>query len=340
MKRTSRRDLLKVGFGGVVGSAILGNALYTGARSEAGRPIRSSREPHGLDSVRAPRERHWVGDGFHVSTMFSPHAVDPKLTSPFILMDYAAPRRFPPTVRRLGVGEHPHRGFETVTFAFRGEVAHRDSFGGGGTIGPGDLQWMTAGRGVVHEEFHSEHFGDTGGLFEMVQLWVNLPAKRKMVDPRYQAVLDSDVPKVELGQGVGRLFAGQIEGEHGPADTHSPMTLMDLRVRAGEATSFIPEPGYNTLIFVTQGRLRFHEGRSIRHQELVVLDRGRPGVVSLQAQEDSRVLVLSGEPIDEPLVAHGPFVMNSREEIIEAIEDYRRGEMGKLPPAEHTPAPG
>ncbi len=279
--------------------------------------------------------RHWVGDGFDVRTVFSPHQLDPLLLSPFILMDHAAPRHFDPASSPRGVGPHPHRGFETVTFAYQGEVDHRDSHGGGGTIGAGDVQWMTAASGVVHEEMHSQRFTETGGLFEMVQLWVNLPARLKMSAPRYQALPGATFPARSFdGAATGRLIAGNLQGHEGPARTHTPITLFDLSLpRASEATFSLPE-GLTTLLFVLGGQTSVQRTQTVAQGSLVVMDRDAAGAVHLAAaNEETRVLVLAGQPLGEPVVAHGPFVMNSRAEIAEAFRDYRQGRMGNLAPA-------
>lgn len=281
--------------------------------------------------VIAPREQHWVGDGFRVSTIFSPHMIDAQVLSPFILMDHAAPKRFESGTKPRGVGEHPHRGFETVTFAYQGEVAHRDSQGGGGTIGAGDVQWMTAASGVVHEEFHSENFTNTGGVFEMVQLWVNLPAKLKMSTPRYQQLLGKNFPKIEIGDANARLIAGSLEGTVGPARTNSPITMFDLHFEsAGEATFSLP-PGTTTLLFLLEGDATVQESREVPGGQLVIFDRESLGDIKLAATPGTRALVLNGEPLGEPVVAHGPFVMNTKQEIVQAIHDFQDGKMGQLP---------
>lgn len=288
--------------------------------------------PKPIAHVLSPRERHWVGDGFAVSTIFSPHHLDADVLSPFILMDHAAPRAFAPAERRRGVGEHPHRGFETVTFAYQGEVDHRDSHGGGGTIGAGDVQWMTAASGVVHEEKHSARFTREGGVFEMVQLWVNLPARLKMSTPRYQALKGASFPKLVFGKGTGRLIAGTLQGKTGPAKSHTPITMFDMALPvATEATFELPK-GHTVLVFMLAGAATVQGDRLVKAGDLVVLDRDAPGAVSVAASEDTRVLVLSGEPLGEPVVAHGPFVMNTRAEIMEAMRDYHLGRMGTLAP--------
>ena len=286
------------------------------------------------DVLTQPRH-HWVGDGFDVNMAFSPSSYDPQQLSPFILMDHGAARHFPPASKPRGVGPHPHRGFETVTFAYQGEIDHRDSHGGGGRIGPGDVQWMTAGSGVVHEEFHSQAFTEAGGTLEMVQLWVNLPARLKMTTPRYQALLGTKFPRLEFGSGSGRLIAGELQGQRGTADSHTPMTIFDIDLPAGGEASFELPLGHTILVFMLEGRLQAQGSRELRGAQLMVMKRDAPGAVSLAAShgERGRALVLSGEPLNEPVVAHGPFVMNTREEIAKAVEDYQRGRMGTLTPA-------
>ena len=284
-----------------------------------------------IAQVVAPRETHWVGDGFHVSTVFSPYLVDAQTLSPFVLMDHAAPRTFPAAKRPRGVGEHPHRGFETVTFAYQGEVAHRDSHGGGGTIGSGDVQWMTAAAGVVHEEFHSKNFTESGGVFEMVQLWVNLPAKLKMTAPRYQQLLGTTFPTLRLGSAQARLIAGSLLGKAGPAKTNSPITMFDIKfTEDGEAT-FALDEGTTTLLFMLRGDATVQDGQTISSGELVVFDRSTAGSIRLAAENGARALILNGEPLNEPVVAHGPFVMNTKAEIAQAMRDYQNGKMGQLP---------
>lgn len=283
-----------------------------------------------IAAVLSSREDHWVGDGFFVSTILSPQRIDAQMISPFLLLDHAAPRMFPPGTRRRGVGEHPHRGFETVTFAYEGEVEHRDSRGGGGKIGPGDVQWMTAASGVVHEEFHSEAFTRRGGRFEMVQLWVNLPARLKMTAPRYQSLKDADFPRFSLRDAAVRLIAGSLAGNVGPAKTHSPMTVFDLTFERGGSTTFSVDEGTTVLAFVLKGSVRAQGEANLDERDLVVFDRATAGGIRLDATAEAKVLVLCGEPLDEPVVAYGPFVMNTREEIAEAIRDYQRGRMGSL----------
>ncbi|HET6338796.1 MAG TPA: pirin family protein [Polyangiales bacterium] len=284
-----------------------------------------------IERVLAATSEHWVGDGFRVRSVIAPQG-DPRIQSPFLLLDHAARRYFEPAAEPRGVGEHPHRGFETVTFAYRGEIEHRDSTGGGGTIGAGDVQWMTAAGGLVHEEFHSQKFTAEGGDMEMVQLWVNLPAKSKLTKPGYQALLDKDFPRLTLGAAGARLIAGSLNGEQGPARTHSPMTVFDLSFNEEGPSEFTLPSDFNSFIFTLEGDVRVGaEARPVKPGELAVLKRGESGSVWLQGAKGARVLVLSGEPLDEPVAAYGPFVMNTQSEIMEAIRDYQTGKMGHLP---------
>ena len=275
--------------------------------------------------------RHWVGDGFPVRSMFS-YQSHGKHVSPFLLLDHAGPINFDPADRPRGVGEHPHRGFETVTIVYEGEVEHKDSTGAGGRIGPGDVQWMTAGSGILHQEFHSHEFTRTGGNLEMVQLWVNLPANDKMTDPSYQTLLDADIPVIDLADGAGqvRVIAGEFDGHRGPACTFTPMHVWDLRLnRDGKARLELPD-GWNSMLVVLRGTIEINGTEIARDGELVVLGPEREGV-DLESNNDAVVLVLSGEPIDEPIVGHGPFVMNTDEEIHQAIRDFSSGQFGGIP---------
>ncbi len=283
-----------------------------------------------IDMVISEDQRHWVGDGFFVRTMFSPFQIEPEKTSPFILMDYADPHHFEASSIQRGVGEHPHRGFETVTFAYQGEVTHRDSAGGGGTIFPGDVQWMTAGSGVVHEEFHSKAWSEKGGLFEMVQLWVNLKAKDKMTAPRYQALVDSSFPRVQIGNVSARLIAGELGDSTGAAKTFSPMTVFDFQIEVSQTTRFTLPKGHNTLFFMMEGAGRLQESTHLRAGQIALMNAETEGEVIFEATQKSRVLVLSGEPLNEPVAARGPFVMNTVDELRQAFADYRAGHMGHL----------
>lgn len=273
---------------------------------------------------------HWVGDGFPVRSIFTYRDIA-KDISPFLLMDYAGPAEFGPAgPNRRGVGEHPHRGFETVTIVYSGEVEHRDSSGGGGEIGPGDVQWMTAASGLVHEEMHGRQFSKTGGIFEMVQLWVNLPAKEKSANPKYQGIKDADIPKIELKDGKGsvRVIAGNYDGRKGPTSTFTPIDMLDVRLTKGATQTFSAPKGYTTVVFVLKGQLQV-AGETVTDAELAVLDKVETEF-ELTATEDSKILILIGEPIDEPIVGYGPFVMNTWPEIRQAFDDFENGRMGRL----------
>ncbi|CAE6841289.1 pirin family protein [Paraburkholderia domus] len=273
---------------------------------------------------------HWVGDGFPVRTLFSDNTVGGHL-SPFLMLDYAGPAQFTPTSRKRGVGQHPHRGFETVTIVYEGELEHRDSSGGGGSIGPGDVQWMTAGAGILHEEFHSRAFAKNGGTLEMVQLWVNLPAKDKMAPPRYQTVLSTDIPSVALTDDAGRVrvIAGDYEGQKGPALTFTPMDVWDVRLNKGRTTRFTLPAGRSLALVVLRGQVMVNGEESVGEAQLALLGREDTNL-QLEAISDATVLLLSGEPIDEPVVAHGPFVMNTAEEIRQAVTDFNSGRFGQM----------
>jgi len=274
--------------------------------------------------------QHMVGDGFPVRNMIPGAGVDERL-SPFLLLDYMGPEYFPPTDRRLGVGEHPHRGFETVTIMYQGSVAHRDSTGSGGVIGPGDVQWMTAASGIVHEELHESEFAKRGGTLEGIQLWVNLPRSFKMSKPRYQTLVRDEIPVVELTGGAGRLrvIAGEFRGQKGPAKTFSPVHLYDLRMNAGHRVELSLPEGFNASIFVLRGRVVINESQTAGEAELALF--GHKGErVTLHAEADSTILVLGGEPIEEPIARYGPFVMNTQAELAQAVDDYRAGKMGHL----------
>lgn len=281
-----------------------------------------------LTDVLRTDANHWVGDGFPVRSIFSYHR-EAKLNSPFLLFDLGGPVNFEPTTRRRGVGQHPHRGFETVTIVFDGEVSHRDSAGNGGTIGPGEVQWMTAGAGIVHEEYHSAGFARTGGPFRMVQLWVNLRAADKGVPPRYQALTADTIPTVTLEGGIARVVAGELHGTVGPARTFSPINVWDVRLER-DAEVHLPLPaGHTSLIAVIGGAVTI-DGEQLREAEIARLTRDGEGV-AIRADSDAIALVLTGEPFDEPVVGHGPFVMNTHDEIRQAIVDFNAGRFGATP---------
>lgn len=282
-----------------------------------------------LRVTSAPRG-HWVGDGFPVRSLFS-HASHGEEVSPFLLLDYAGPAEFPPAETPRGVDVHPHRGFETVTIVYQGEVEHHDSTGAGGKIGPGDVQWMTAASGILHKEFHSHDFTAKGGPFEMVQLWVNLPARFKDEAPGYQTLAAADIPAVELPDGAGRarIIAGRLGETQGPARTFTPINVWDVRLGQGKAATLSPPDGHAVTVVTLAGAVTIG-AETLREAETATLSRDG-GEVTLTAVADARLLVLTGEPIDEPVVMHGPFVMNTRGEISEAIADFQSGRFGAIP---------
>lgn len=273
---------------------------------------------------------HWVGDGFPVRNIFSYNTFGQHI-SPFLLLDYAAPYQFTPGKTPRGVGQHPHRGFETVTIAYQGEVSHRDSSGGGGTIREGDVQWMTAGAGVIHEEFHSEEFTASGGIFEMVQLWVNLPAKDKMTPGRYQSLTKADIPVLNLADDAGtlRVIAGAYADTAGPAQTFSPIDIWDVKLNAGKRVTFDAAAGRHVAVVVLRGAVRVNDDHELRNASLAILDQ-QAGAFSIDAAEDTTLLVLSGEPLNEPIEGYGPFVMNTPLQIREAMDDFNAGRFGTI----------
>lgn len=286
--------------------------------------------PKRILDIRSAPGRHWVGDGLPVHNLFGYNGPGVAERSPFLMLDYGAPYDFGPTTQQLGVGQHPHRGFETVTVVYSGELAHRDNAGGGGTIGPGDVQWMTAGGGIIHEEFHSPGFARTGGTLEMAQLWVNLPAKDKMTPPGYQPITAAQIPVVELPEGAGRVrvIAGQWSTAQGPARTFSPITMLDVALAAGR-TAELPQPeGWTTLVVVASGSASVNGAEPVTGPAVVTLSTAGEGV-TVQAESDAKLLLLAGEPIDEPVVGYGPFVMNSQQQIVDAVNDFNSGRFGQ-----------
>jgi redox-sensitive bicupin YhaK (pirin superfamily) len=282
-----------------------------------------------LSFIKRSNGGHWVGDGFPVQSIFSYNDIAEKI-SPFLMMDHAGPTVFPPTHKKLGVGQHPHRGFETVTIVYQGGVSHRDSSGGGGTIGPGDVQWMTAASGLIHEEFHSEAFARQGGPFEMIQLWVNLPAKDKMSKPGYQGITADEISEITLSNdaGIARIIAGALDYAKGPAHTFTPMNVWDLRLNAGRRLSLSLPSGHTIALYVLSGALKVGT-QTVEATEMAVMEREGTELVA-DVTQDAVVLLLSGEPLNEPIVGHGPFVMNAREEIMQAMQDYNNGKFGQI----------
>ena len=286
--------------------------------------------PKRVLDIRSAPGRHWVGDGLPVHNLFGYNGPGVAERSPFLMLDYGAPYDFGPTTKQLGVGQHPHRGFETVTVVYSGELAHRDNAGGGGTIGPGDVQWMTAGGGIIHEEFHSPGFARTGGTLEMAQLWVNLPAKDKMTPPGYQPITAAQIPVVELPEAAGRVrvIAGQWSTAQGPARTFSPITMLDVQLAAGKSVE-LPQPeGWTTLVVVASGSASVNGADPVTGPAVVTLSTASQGV-TVRADSDAKLLLLSGEPIDEPVVGYGPFVMNSQQQIVDAVNDFNSGRFGQ-----------
>jgi redox-sensitive bicupin YhaK (pirin superfamily) len=275
---------------------------------------------------------HWVGDGFPVRSLFS-HASHGDHVSPFLLLDYAGPADFTPTDKPRGVGVHPHRGFETVSYILEGAVEHEDSTGHRGLIGPGDVQWMTAASGILHEEFHSRAFTKTGGTLEMVQLWVNLPAKDKNADAGYQTLVARDIPEVALPDGAGtlRVIAGDYRGHRGPAHTFTPIDIYDVRLNRNGTVTLNPAEGRTVAVVVLKGTVLVNGSEIAREAQFALLDRNG-GEVTIEANGEASVLILSGEPIDEPVVMHGPFVMNSVDDIRQAMVDFQSGRFGNLEP--------
>ena len=274
-------------------------------------------------------QKHWVGDGFHVYGLLRPSDELNQFISPFVMLDYASPKEFSITDQRRGVGEHPHRGIETVTFAYQGEVEHRDSSGGGGIIKPGDVQWMTAGKGIVHDEFHSEDFSKKGGVFEMVQLWINLPKKHKMTEPKYQEIDRKSIPTISLGDKIKlRVIAGSFEETKGPSSTYTKVNLYDITSKGNKRISLNFEDGTNTVILVMSGELKV-ENKYFKNKDILIFER-QGTHLDLKVSDNFKGLILNGDPINEPIVAHGPFVMNTKEEIYQAFSDFQNGKMGRL----------
>lgn len=288
--------------------------------------------------VYSAPQQHWVGDGFPVRSLFSYDTLGQHV-SPFLLLDYAGPQEFTPSIRPRGVGQHPHRGFETVTIVYQGEVAHKDSTGSGGVIGPGDVQWMTAASGILHEEFHSPAFSQQGGVLDMVQLWVNLPAKNKMDPPRYQGIVDQQIPSVALPKGAGtvRVIAGNYDGHQGSAQTFSPINVWDIRLSQGHEVTLSLPAGHTAAVVVLRGTVLVGGSEVAREAQMVLLERDGSDV-RLNANSDATLLVLSGEPLREPIVGHGPFVMNTQAEIGKAIADFNAGHFGQIARTEREPA--
>ena len=284
-----------------------------------------------VEIIVQPRPAHFVGDGFRVHNFIpSGYRLDMKRMDPFIMLDYNSKFHFSGTETPRGVGVHPHRGFETVTIAYQGRVEHGDSAGGGGIIGEGDVQWMTAASGILHKEFHETEWAKHGGIFQMVQLWVNLPAKDKMSPPKYQAIKNSEMKKVDLGEkGFVEVIAGEYQNEKGPASTFSPVNLMNVKLKKGGKADFSFPANFNTAALVVEGSISVNGEKNVPTDHFILFKNEGENFI-IEATEDAVVLVISGEPLNEPIFPHGPFVMNSREEIIQAFEDFNTGKFGYL----------
>ncbi len=283
-----------------------------------------------VEIVLAPKQPHFVGDGFRVHNFIpSGYGLTMERMDPFIMLDYASRYHFPPTGKPKGVGVHPHRGFETVTIAYKGSVAHHDSAGGGGEIKEGDVQWMTAASGVLHKEYHAESFCASGGDFQMVQLWVNLPAKDKMSTPKYQAIENSNIPKIKVDGGIVEVIAGAYQDHKGAASTFTPVNMLNAKLTSGGSATFSFPSNHNTCILVIEGEVILNNTEDVPLDHLALF-KNEGETFTIKASQDSIVLILSGEPINEPIAAHGPFVMNTREQIMEAFQDYELGKFGEL----------
>ena len=283
-----------------------------------------------VEMVLAPKQPHFVGDGFRVHNFIpSGYGLTMERMDPFIMLDYASRYHFPPTGKPKGVGVHPHRGFETVTIAYKGSVAHHDSAGGGGEIKEGDVQWMTAASGVLHKEYHAESFCASGGDFQMVQLWVNLPAKDKMSTPKYQAIENSNIPKIKVDGGIVEVIAGSYQEHQGAASTFTPVNMLNAKLTSGGSATFSFPANHNTCILVIEGEVILNDTEDVPLDHLALF-KNEGESFTIKATQNSIVLILSGEPINEPIAAHGPFVMNTREQIMDAFQDYELGKFGEL----------
>ena len=285
-----------------------------------------------VELVLSPREPHFVGDGFRVHN-FIPRGfrMDMERMDPFILLDYNSTFTFPPSEKPKGVGVHPHKGFETVTIAYKGSIEHHDSSGGGGVIGEGDVQWMTAASGILHKEFHEAEWSKKGSDFQMVQLWVNLPKKDKASDPKYQAIEKADISRFDLPDNAGtvEIIAGEYQGMKGAASTFTPIHLYNAKLNKGGKANFDFPAHYNTVLLVIEGNIMVNGTEEVPTDHLALMaNEGEK--IEVEATDTAVVLVLSGEPIGEPIAAHGPFVMNTREELVQAFNDFNSGKFGHL----------
>ncbi|WP_452224112.1 pirin family protein [Lacinutrix chionoecetis] len=285
-----------------------------------------------VELIASPRAPHFVGDGFRVHNFIpSGFRLDMQRMDPFILLDYNSTYKFPPSTKPKGVGVHPHRGFETVTIAYKGKVAHHDSSGGGGVIGEGDVQWMTAASGVLHKEYHEEEWSKTGGDFQMVQLWVNLPKKDKMSKPKYQAIKHDAINRYTLEDNAGHIevIAGEYQGTTGVASTFTPINMFNAKLNKGGKATFNFPANFNTALLVLEGDIVINNTEEAPTDHLALMENDGE-TFTIKATDNATVLILSGEPINEPIAAHGPFVMNTKEELKEAFNDFNNGKFGYL----------
>lgn len=273
---------------------------------------------------------HMVGDGFKVSQYFPGGKDIMERFSPFLLLDYNAPNYYPPSSTRLGVGAHPHRGFETVTIAYSGKVEHHDNRGNHGIINPGDVQWMTAGSGILHKEYHEEEFSKEGGILHMIQLWVNLPQDKKKTEPKYQALLKENMGKLELdnNQGEISIISGEVNGVKGPASTFSNINIYNVNLKNYGNTILREASTFNTGLLILEGEVKINGDKTCKENDFILFDNVEGDILVESLSEESLFIVLSGEPLNEPIVSHGPFVMNTLDEIYEAYDDFRNGKFG------------
>jgi len=283
-----------------------------------------------IESIITPPDHHWVGDGLKVQN-FIPSKIPWERISPFVMLDYGPKNNFPPSEVPKGVGSHPHRGFETVTIVYKGRLEHNDSRGNSGIIGEGEVQWMTAGSGILHKEYHEKNFSKSGGELQMVQLWVNLPAKDKMTEPKYQALTKNEIVRLELQNeaGTAQIIAGEFNGQKGPAFTFSPVNLVNLHLKPNSETDILIPKDFNASILVLEGEVEINGEKVVENKMALLKNDGNEEVV-IKAKKNSILLIISGQPLNEPIASYGPFLMNSREEIIQAMEDFDAGKFGKL----------
>ena len=283
-----------------------------------------------IENIFKAPELHMVGNGFRVSQYIPTGIKSMERLSPFLLLDYNAPYYFKPSETRLGVGAHPHRGFETVTIAYDGKVEHHDNKGNHGIIGPGDVQWMTAASGIMHKEYHETEFSKNGGIFHMVQLWVNLPKDKKMIEPKYQPLLKEEMGVLKLDNDKGEIsiIAGEVKGVKGPANTFTNINLYNINLKNYGNTTLSEPKNFNTAILILKGEAKVNEDKICKEGDFIIFDNVEGEILLESLTEESLFLVLSGEPINEPVVSHGPFVMNTLGEILDAYEDFRNNKFG------------